>query len=126
MSICRTPIFRAVAFLGLIVVVYAIALKLQSPPRRFDHVGWATPADGDEEPRLEMADELIARSMLDDKTRAEVLSMLGEPNGDGYFTDFDLVYRLGMERGFLSIDSEWLVVRFDREERVAEYRIVRD
>jgi hypothetical protein len=30
------------------------------------------------------------------------------------------------ERGFISIDSEWLVVRFDTAGKVSEYRIVRD
>ena len=37
-----------------------------------------------------------------------------------------MVYWLGDERGYMSIDSEWLVVRLDGEGKVAEYRIVRD
>ena len=52
--------------------------------------------------------------------------MLGEPPHTGYFKDWDLVYWLGRERGFISIDSEWLVVRLDPKGWVREYRIVRD
>ncbi|MFZ1830365.1 MAG: hypothetical protein WAW42_16730 [Candidatus Competibacteraceae bacterium] len=52
--------------------------------------------------------------------------MLGEPLEHGYFRDYDLVYRLGMERGFMSIDSEWLAVILDESGRVASVEIVRD
>lgn len=36
------------------------------------------------------------------------------------------VYRLGPERGMFRIDSEMLIVRFDQDDRVVEYRIVTD
>lgn len=36
------------------------------------------------------------------------------------------LYRLGLEHGFVSIDSEWLVFRLDEENQVADTRIVRD
>ncbi len=52
--------------------------------------------------------------------------MLGEPPSTGYFSDWDLVYRLGMERGFISIDSEWLVTRLGPDGRVVQARIVTD
>ena len=43
-----------------------------------------------------------------------------------YFADYQLVYWLGPERGFISLDSEWLAVRIGPDQRVAEARIVRD
>jgi hypothetical protein len=52
--------------------------------------------------------------------------MLGEPPPTSYFRQWDMVYWLGMERGFVSIDSEWLVIRLDQDGRVAESRIVTD
>jgi hypothetical protein len=73
-----------------------------------------------------MADRLIARDTLRGTSRLEVVEMLGEPPATGYFRNWDLVYWLGPERGFLGIDSEWLVVRLDMQGRVTEYRIVRD
>lgn len=52
--------------------------------------------------------------------------MLGKPPATDYFSDWDLVYWLGPERGFLSIDSEWLVVKLDQNEVVTDFKIVRD
>ena len=76
--------------------------------------------------RLNMADGLIARGDLDRMSRSDVIELLGEPPEKEYFRDWDLVYRLGMERGFISIDSEWLVIRLGADGRVVEYRIVTD
>jgi hypothetical protein len=52
--------------------------------------------------------------------------MVGEPDKTNYFSDWDMVYWLGPERGFMGIDSEWLVFRLDGEEKVLEYQIVED
>ena len=59
-------------------------------------------------------------------TREQVIAIVGEPDKTEYFRDFDMVYWLGPERGFMSIDSEWLVFRLDDQNRVSEYKIVRD
>jgi hypothetical protein len=39
------------------------------------------------------------------------VALLGEPPKTEYFKEFDLVYYLGPERGFMGIDSEWLVLK---------------
>lgn len=109
---------------AMVCVAVVAAWALWPVGRAFDQAVWAD--EKQEGARLEMADRIVARRMLDGKARAEVVAMLGEPPKTGYFSDWNLVYRLGMERGFISIDSEWLVVRFDANERVSEYRIVRD
>ena len=46
--------------------------------------------------------------------------MLGEPPKTNYFSDWDVVYWLGPERGLAGIDSEWLIVRIGEDGRVAE------
>jgi hypothetical protein len=76
--------------------------------------------------RLEMADRFIADGSLIGKTRNEIVSLLGEPPDYGYYRDWSLVYRLGKERAFLSIDSEWLVFRIESDDRVVDYRILHD
>jgi hypothetical protein len=73
-----------------------------------------------------MADRLVARRTLLGKTRSEVVELLGEPPQTGYFKQWDLVYCLGLERGFIRIDSEWLVVRLDQNSRVEANQIVTD
>ena len=61
-----------------------------------------------------------------DVRAGEVVALIGEPDNTSYFREYDMVYRLGMERGFISIDSEWLVLRLDANQVVTKFRIVRD
>lgn len=68
---------------------------------------------------------LLTRALLG-KPRAEVLALFGPPDPFGYFRDWDLVYWLGPERGYIGIDSEWLGLRLDEAERVVEVRILAD
>ena len=77
-------------------------------------------------PRLRMADGLIKSRVLLGKSRSEVKAMLGVPTQTNKFRDYDLVYWLGAERGYMSIDSEWLAVRFGDTGNVIEASIVRD
>lgn len=73
-----------------------------------------------------MVDDLRRRHRLRGLTREDVVELLGEPRPTGYFRDYDLVYWLGPERGAISIDSEWLVMRLDNNGRVVEERLVTD
>jgi hypothetical protein len=58
--------------------------------------------------------------------REKVTAIIGEPDKTEYFKEWDLVYWLGQERGWISIDSEWLVFRLDSQKKVTDYAIVRD
>jgi len=113
-----------VASLALIIGVASFAFVWPRQSTRFDTIRWKDknlPASV----RLQMADDLILRRLLDGMTRPEVISLLGEPPKTLYFKDYDLVYLLRPERGFMPVDSEWLVVKFGRDGR-AEARIARD
>ena len=76
--------------------------------------------------RLRMADDLVRRQLISGITRSDVEHLLGPPDESQKFQDWHLVYHLGPERGLIRIDSEWLVVRFSKDGRVADHRIVRD
>jgi hypothetical protein len=73
-----------------------------------------------------MVDDLLARQPMRGRSRAEIVALLGEPRPTAYFKNYDLVYWLGPERGLMSIDSEWLVMRLDSAGRVSQARIVTD
>jgi hypothetical protein len=73
-----------------------------------------------------MVDDLLDRHPMVGRSRAEVVALLGEPKPTSYFKEYGLVYWLGPERGFISIDSEWLVMRLDSVGRVTEVRLVTD
>ena len=97
----------------------------------FDAKSWRERALDQEYPewptRLRMVDDLIATRRLDSVTRDQLLALLGPADETDHFRNWNLVYWLGPERnGFVRIDSEWLVIRFDAESRVASYRLVRD
>ncbi len=96
------------------------------PSRSFDADGWKQSEEVEGSPRLAMVDSLIESRKLEGKTQDEILALLGPPTDTSYFTDWDAVYWLGPERGWLRLDSEWLVLRFDDKGRVFEYQLVRD
>ena len=73
-----------------------------------------------------MVDDLLRDVPLKGRTRAEVVALLGEPKPTSYFKEYDLVYWLGPERGLMSIDSEWLVIRLDSLGVVAQTDLVTD
>ena len=95
---------------------------------RFDPVVWQDSIQvySDLKPRGCMVDDLLAHYKLVGMTRAEIVRLLGEPRPTAYFREFDLVYWLGSERGWLSIDSEWLVMKLDGTGRVLEAKLVTD
>jgi hypothetical protein len=96
---------------------------------KFNSAGWKARSvdDGPMWPtRLRMVDDLVDRNLRTGVIRADVENLLGPPDKTSYFRNWDMVYLLGPERGFIRIDSEWLVFRLDAGGRVAEYQIVRD
>ena len=111
--------------IGLLIAWIAY-WKLMVGPTEFDGVIWRQGENASGGPRLRMADGLLQSRVLVGRTRSEVESMLGIPRKTEYFQEYDLVYRLGMERGFISIDSEWLVLRLGKDGRVSDARIVSD
>lgn len=107
-------------------VVVLVLWRAWFPGQSFDRAAWQANATAESGVRQAMADRLLARRTLVGKTRAEIVDLLGEPPPTEYFKEWDLVYRLGMERGFISIDSEWLVLRLGTDGRVAEARLLTD
>ena len=97
----------------------------------FDSASWkASLASDSLDPiRLRMVDDLLHRHRLRGMTRAEVVSLLGTPetNYSNYFRDYDLVYWLGSEGGYLSLNSEWLLaIKFSGNGRVSKTALVRE
>ena len=76
--------------------------------------------------RARMADKMLSSGRLIGMRRDDVTALLGEPDHSGYFSSWDLVYNLGAERGYMSIDSEWLVIRLGTDGRVRDAQLARD
>jgi hypothetical protein len=137
LRVMRGPAVRPLAFAAGILAVYAyVAGSLFFGPaideyrhrREFDPIAWRRneAADVMWPARLAMVDDLLARYPLRGLSRDSVERLLGPRNDTPYWPEWDLVYWLGPERGFLRIDSEWLVVDFGPDGRVSDYRLLRD
>lgn len=94
----------------------------------FNSVSWqnASKINSDNPIRLQMVDDLLTHYKLFGKTREELILMLGEPDNTAYFKEYDMVYWLGPERNWMSVDSEWLAIRLNAQKQVSDYQIVTD
>lgn len=111
------------ALLGVGLVIYLDSTKI-----RFDSFQWKQSGQLNQVsyPRLQMADNLIRDRTLYGKTKEQIIELLGKPSDSGYFKDYDLVYWLGPSRDWLSVDSEWLLIKLDTSERVIQSELGRD
>jgi outer membrane protein assembly factor BamE (lipoprotein component of BamABCDE complex) len=113
----------------LLVAVIALDRPTERLPRiSFDSATWKrSVTENTQEPvRLQMVDDLLHQHQLRGMTREEVVSLLGTPPKTDYFRDYDFVYWLGPERSYISIDSEWLAIKFGEDGRVRKASVVRD
>jgi hypothetical protein len=72
-----------------------------------------------------MVDDLRSNVTLIGLTEAEVVDLLGPASTSGYFQACEFGYRLRPERGFFSIDSEWLCLQAQHGV-VTSHEILRD
>jgi hypothetical protein len=135
----KSTVWRGLTVIGMTLVVIAspflmflgllTADEITEHGNRlsFDSAMWkASLAHPNDPVRLRMIDDLLKHNRLQGMAEEEVISLLGKPPKTDYFPDYQLVYWLGPERGFISIDSEWLAVRLGSDRRVTEARLVRD
>jgi hypothetical protein len=133
----REDALNPVAYFGgaLSVPVLAIAFLLvwfiadgMFRTTTFNSPVWKTnsTADTDWPARLRMVDDLLNKHDLHGRRRSEIVALLGPPDETDKWADWDLVYWLGPERGFIRIDSEWLVFKLGTNDEVVEYSVVVD
>ena len=109
---------KRVNYLALAVVVAfaaacVLGLLALRERHRFSREKWLQ----DPENRTRIVDDLLAHYELVGMTGEEVLALLGDHDNEaGYFQQEErLDYWLGPERGFMRIDSEWLILDFADE-----------
>ena len=124
---CITLIFMLAAAIALTVGsnAYARGLPTGSFAKQFDSSVWLRPtsslyANGDITERQKMLGNAI-QQVVQNGQKSNILAMLGPSDNSGYFSSQgrDLLYCLGPERGFLSIDSEWLLIWLDHRGNVS-------
>ena len=104
---------QALGVFALIASLFAAPIVSDYATRvPFDSLAWK--AENKEERtgiRVRMVDDLLRWHKLEGMSTGQVESLLGVPSRTQYFREYDYVYWLGPERGFLPIDSEWLVLK---------------
>lgn len=105
------------------LMVCTAQLSMNTYTSKFNQDRWLHAEDK----RVHMVDDLLQKYKLTGKSNEEITQLLGTPtetrNGEsGVITS----YYLGNERGFIPIDSEQLVLQFDRDGRVMKYEVLRD
>ena len=98
---------------------------------RYDRAVWIDPhasdyVEDDLTPRQKMLGDVI--QMLPGRDRAELEQILGPSLQTPYFKDTgrSLIYCLGPERGYMGIDSEWLLIWLDERDRFQRFAIACD
>lgn len=120
-------IIIAIAFGPLVSLLGGGSIREWMSRRRFDPIAWQQARNNfTNSIRIRMVDDLLSSYQLRGMSRQQVVSILGPPDQTEYKKAWDMVYWLGPERGFMSIDSEWLVIRLDDQEIVKDYAIETD
>lgn len=116
------------SYLGLLAfLLLSPIVKDYANRRSFDAVQWKNEklVNSRDPIRIRMVDDLLNKNELIGMSKSGVNDLLGIPPKTGYFSNYDYVYWLGPERGFMSIDSEWLVIKFENN-KVVEVKITTD
>ena len=103
---------------------------------RFDAAAWAADTDqsvwgeasrsGEPTVRQRLADRLIECGTLAGRRRAELNRMLGAPDGGIAHGENASTWTTGVERSYIHIDHEHLLVRFGADGRATSARLVTD
>ena len=119
---------RSVIFLVFLLLIF-IGYITYFSPLPFNQEIWNSKKDGSLDTykiRHRMADGLLMMDSLIGMKKSDVIKLLGTPPNTSYFHTWDLVYRLGIERGLFSIDNEWLVLKVDDTDSIIEASLVSD
>jgi hypothetical protein len=117
---------RAILFILLAIVTWWLVAVAPLP---FVHKWWSTTSPDLADmlhKRQRMADWLVYSGKLTGLTKPQVYAMLGEPPSTDKFPEWDVVYVLGPERGFISIDYEWLALRLGADGKVSDATVISD
>ncbi len=97
-------------------------------PRPFDPVKWQAIALGEDDRRYPMVDDLLESGILLNRTRREVLGLLGQPSAtlQEAMRSPQWRYRLGTGFGTVGVKHKWLVVEFGDHNTVTQAIVIRE
>jgi len=122
----RLVVLLAVVALAAFVLVRTMGAQQASMP--FERTMWADEETLRKQPNLRrsMVNDLMNTHLTKGMSRQDVIALIGHPTDTSHFQDRDLVYRLGDEGGYISVDSAWLVIDLDAAGKVTGFETVTD
>lgn len=116
--------FKGITIFGAVLFSFCIVqLGVNEYNSKFHTDRWLK----NEQKRVYMVDDLLAKHKLVRKSKEEMIQLLGNPTETRRLEETtQTLYYLGNERGFIFIDSECLVLQFDHDDKVIEYTIQKD
>ncbi|MED0853170.1 hypothetical protein P4T44_00740 [Bacillus pseudomycoides] len=117
-------IFKSITIVGAVLFsICIVQLGVNEYNSKFQTDRWLK----DERKRVYMIDDLLTKHKLVGKPKKEIVQLLGKPTETRRFEEMNqTIYYLGDERGFIPIDSEWLILQFDNDDKVVEHRLYKD
>lgn len=108
------------SFMFVSPTISDFALRRHFDSEAWKDAAWKTSVGPHSNVRLQMVDDLLKRYKLIGMTRVQLVELLGPPNPfESRQSDVSYTYYLGPERGFISIDDEWLDIKFGGERVVS-------
>jgi hypothetical protein len=108
----------------IFVTIFFFTWLPEYPTSLFDSKLWLS----EPRKRTEMIDNLVESKILDHKSKADIIQLLGQPlDSCSYFrpSGYDLIYNLGFERHPFGVDHEWLLIWLEND-TVKEYKVKTD
>lgn len=129
-KVCKVlVVLFSIGVIGFIFIVGAFlgwpAIKSKLSQTQFNSKEWKSHLNDRNPLKINMVDDLLKSQNLIGKSRDEIIELLGKPEQVAYFNDYEFVYWLGPERSLMSIDSEWLGIKFE-DNKVTQADILRD
>ena len=117
----------------VLIIFFSIPWLLQirfSSKLEFDSKKWKQENSTLDDPSLrsQMIEDLV-ENVLPDKSKKEIEELLGPSLETNYFksSNKDFIYYLGIQQeGFIRIDSDWLLIFLDKDNKFKSYKIVQD
>ncbi len=109
-----------------LLAVYETINTSSMPEIPFESNEWkAAAGDRSSTLRLTMLEDLLSRHQLASKSRAEVINLLGNPEQENYFSEYEMMYRLGNDGGLLA-GPKYMAIRFTPGDTIDELAILKD
>lgn len=105
----------------------SVPQNYQEQSMDFDREKWADEAAAYKEPypRQQML-KALPRVLKPGMSKDDVIRLLGKETDTDKFTEYDLVYWVGPEKSAISIDSQWLVLDFDDDQKLKTFKAMTD